>query len=146
MLVAPGVVVPNRGHFLHDLVPKFGWYLPFGHSSHSSPSTLSLYWPGLHGTAATHSSRSFHSQLIPLMWGDPHTVLSTRLGRQKVALTEFEQPGHSIVYIRWFTRFIVLDAPDRDTRCPKTVRLALSTVRNDAYPVLAGARTYSRRL
>jgi len=54
MLVDPGMVVPNRGHDLHDREPKFGWYLPFGHSSHLSPSTLPLYWPGLHGTTASH--------------------------------------------------------------------------------------------
>jgi len=43
ILVAPGLVVPNRGHDLHDLDPKLGWYLPFGHSSHLSPSRPSLY-------------------------------------------------------------------------------------------------------
>jgi len=53
ILVAPGLVVPNRGHDLHDLDPKLGWYLPFGHSSHLSPSRPSLYWPGLHGTTAS---------------------------------------------------------------------------------------------
>ena len=53
IVVAPGNVVPNRGQLLHDRDPKFGWYFPLGHSSHCSPSTLSLYWPGLHGTTTS---------------------------------------------------------------------------------------------